>query len=636
MDTKEGTNDSLRPEQKEILDGLVRRFFVEGERCLLVEAPTGVGKTRIALEFVREFWRRRGRCRVLVVVPRRVLAHNPWKKEIERWMADLKPGCLILNGLMPPRERTLALSSFHGDILLITAITLNNDFILDRIDLNSSGMIIFDEAHRVVAQGEELGQYRYSVYYKQLALNLIASKEIAVLGLTIPETNRTSETERHLAAVGVTSETAKAPKTETYVMWLDSTHAIKADLWFRGQMWWALNNLRKVLGSKVPWRIDEARLLEILEEGELPEWKYERYIVALRRYRVLYQARQDTWEGNSGRAIERLSRIFREGVPNNMVGLIRGAAYDKLLHVAWLVNRLAREGKKVMVYAKFRQSAHRLQRVLWDEYNMLVETFMGGDPPSKLADLKERAQAVIFTPVVMEGLDLPEFDCLVHISAHSDEFTRRQIRGRIRGGDEYYVVFGDTNDAWKLQIDVPEPEGPLHPVEVEQVKLPITKLDRSIYRVPLEPAPKAPYLTLPVTSLKLLRDDEGFHYALGLLGEAVVAHHYELTGRRVYKLSYSLIRRKRLEGVSGEQLDFIKRLCYVVPNPPIDLVAVGSPTLLIEVKTTAKEADKTTSNVYGRYFNKARSLSLIPTLAVVKARKESNSVIMSVERRTLY
>jgi hypothetical protein len=56
----------------------------------------------------------------------------------------------------------------------------------------------------------------------------------------------------------------------------------------------------------------------------------------------------------------------------------------------------------------------------------------------------------------------------------------------------------------------------------------------------------------------------------------------------------------------------------VVPNPPIDLVAVGNPTLLIEVKTTAKEADKITSNVYGRYLEKARSLNLIPTLAVVK------------------
>ena len=78
MGVEEGADDSLRPEQKEILDSLVRRFFIDGERCILVEAPTGVGKTRIALEFVREFWRRRGRCRVLVVVLRRALPYNPF------------------------------------------------------------------------------------------------------------------------------------------------------------------------------------------------------------------------------------------------------------------------------------------------------------------------------------------------------------------------------------------------------------------------------------------------------------------------------------------------------------------------------------------------------------------------------
>jgi hypothetical protein len=142
-------------------------------------------------------------------------------------------------------------------------------------------------------------------------------------------------------------------------------------------------------------------------------------------------------------------------------------------------------------------------------------------------------------------------------------------------------------------------------------------------------------VTLPVTSLKLLKDNKVFRYVLGPLGEAVVAHYYELTGRKVYKLSYSLIRRKRLEGVSGEQLDFIKRLCYVVPNPPIDLVAVGSPTLLIEVKTTASDADEITVDVYGRYLEEARSLNLIPTLAVVKAWMENNNIMMTLERRML-
>jgi len=115
----------------------------------LVEAPTGVGKTRIALEFVRKFWRRRGRCRVLVVVPRRVLAYNPWKKEIDRWMSDLEPKCLILSGFMPPRERVLALSSFQGDFLLMTAIALNNDYILGSIKLDSFDMVIPGDAHRM-------------------------------------------------------------------------------------------------------------------------------------------------------------------------------------------------------------------------------------------------------------------------------------------------------------------------------------------------------------------------------------------------------------------------------------------------------------------------------------------------------
>jgi hypothetical protein len=59
---------------------------------------------------------------------------------------------------------------------------------------------------------------------------------------------------------------------------------------------------------------------------------------------------------------------------------------------------------------------------------MLVETFMGGDTPSKLADLKEKARVVMFTPVALEGVDLPEFDCLAHTQPHSLEFVRRQIR----------------------------------------------------------------------------------------------------------------------------------------------------------------------------------------------------------------
>jgi hypothetical protein len=77
---------------------------------------------------------------------------------------------------------------------------------------------------------------------------------------------------------------------------------------------------------------------------ELPEWRYGKYVAALRRYRDLYQARQDMWEGNSRRAVEKLGNVSGE-----VAGFIRAAAYVKLLHLAWLVRRLASEGKRVMV-----------------------------------------------------------------------------------------------------------------------------------------------------------------------------------------------------------------------------------------------------------------------------------------------
>ena len=59
---------------------------------------------------------------------------------------------------------------------------------------------------------------------------------------------------------------------------------------------------------------------------------------------------------------------------------------------------------------------------------------MGGDSLSRLRDLVEKCQAVIFTTVAKEGLGLPEFDTLIHVSGHADEFTSRQIGGGLGSG----------------------------------------------------------------------------------------------------------------------------------------------------------------------------------------------------------
>jgi hypothetical protein len=44
LGVESGTAGGLRPKQKENLDGLLKRFFIDGERSLLIEAPRGWAK----------------------------------------------------------------------------------------------------------------------------------------------------------------------------------------------------------------------------------------------------------------------------------------------------------------------------------------------------------------------------------------------------------------------------------------------------------------------------------------------------------------------------------------------------------------------------------------------------------------
>jgi len=635
--------DGLRPEQENMLNKLFHGLFNEGKRHLLIEAQTGIGKTRIALEFIRGFWRMCGKCSVLIVVPRRALIHNPWRKEIEKWFGEAVSELRYLTGDMHPIEREKCLSSFREGILIMTAGALNNDYILGRVNLDLFRIIVFDEAHYVVALGEEAGQYRYSIHYRKIALKLVTSQDTVVLGLTIPGSERTVETEKHLKAHGVTSENALAPPTRTYVVKIDSAYARKLDLWFAARIARNAKILKKILGKKIPWKISEERLLDILEEKGIPREDYGIYLSALRNYYTLFQIRQDVWEGVYGRAIKKLTKNMEklcgdEAAYKELELLIRNAVLEKRFTVANIVNYFVKQGKKVMVYAKFRLSALALQKTLWDYFDFLPETFMGGDPSSKLVDLQKNAQVVIFTPVAKEGLDLPEFDVLVHLSAHSDEFTRRQIRGRIRGGEEYYVVFKDTNDERKLDMDIPEPEGPLELRGGETIKLPIQRVDKAVYRVILEPSELSPYLSIPVSLYNQLKHRNMMANAIGALGEYVTAYHYELTGRAVHKLSLSLTRRKRLTGLNKRQISFIKNLCYTVSNPPFDLVAVGNPTLLIEVKTITKPSKNPKieySKAYHQLLEKARQLNLIPTLVTVNMQIKENEVVGELNRRSL-
>lgn len=255
--------DSLLPVQAEALARMVN-LYESGERRLLVEGETGVGKTRIALEFIKYFWAKNGRMKCLVIVPRRVLISNPWEKEIDKWMANVRPKVGRVTGELSPRLREIFYKSFDGDIILTTAASFHNDLLLNRVKMNSFGMLVFDEVHNVVKHPEEADKYVFSIIYRSMVIRLSANRW-TVIGLTIPGTKRTVETEKHLNAVGLPLQ-SKAPKTISYLVKVDSGSATKLDLFFKTNMYRAKRKLERILGTRLPWMIDEERLEELLRE----------------------------------------------------------------------------------------------------------------------------------------------------------------------------------------------------------------------------------------------------------------------------------------------------------------------------------------------------------------------------------
>ena len=81
---------------------------------------------------------------------------------------------------------------------------------------------------------------------------------------------------------------------------------------------------------------------------------------------------------------------------------------------------------------------------------------------------------------------------------------------------------------------------------------------------------------------------------------------------------------------AGASLGFKLADCRIV-GPLMDLVAVGNPELLVEVKaaTRADKQSTETMGTYCRYFGKARSLNLFPTLAIVRVTMENRETLLN-------
>lgn len=106
-----------------------KNFFYQHNHCCIFECSTGVGKTFITIDIIKEMLRKND-MKVLIIVPKNIIMESTWYKE-------------LVDSSVPIQD----IGVFYGNIKEISKITLTNIQSVQKIPLEMFDFLIFDEIH---------------------------------------------------------------------------------------------------------------------------------------------------------------------------------------------------------------------------------------------------------------------------------------------------------------------------------------------------------------------------------------------------------------------------------------------------------------------------------------------------------
>jgi len=106
------------------------RYFFKNNCKAIFEVSTGAGKTRCAIEIIKQIWKTEPDCNVLIVVPKNVILETGWYKEL------YDSGVSLVD-----------IGVYYGRIKEYAKVTITNMQNIHKIAMNIFDMIIYDEIH---------------------------------------------------------------------------------------------------------------------------------------------------------------------------------------------------------------------------------------------------------------------------------------------------------------------------------------------------------------------------------------------------------------------------------------------------------------------------------------------------------
>ncbi|MFX0064434.1 MAG: helicase-related protein [Candidatus Hermodarchaeota archaeon] len=137
----------------------------------------------------------------------------------------------------------------------------------------------------------------------------------------------------------------------------------------------------------------------------------------------------------------------------------------KTLHATILTKNKVAEGKQIVLICRYRALAGQIYQTLIANEIPNVGLVTGGVPIETRNQIlqqfkKGELDVLVLTPVGGKGLDLYEAGVVIQLDVTINIDEMMQRRERIRGGEEYIIVYDKTSEVLKLERTISEPSEP--------------------------------------------------------------------------------------------------------------------------------------------------------------------------------
>ena len=440
----------------------------------LVVAPTALGKTVVAVLLSAYLLERSSAQKILFLAPTKPLAVQH-QKSFEKFLNVKKAKISLLTGTVSPKKRKKVWEK--SLIIAATPQTIRNDLASERIDLNGTALIIFDEAHRAVKDYSYV--YIAKKYIKQ-------QKNPLILGLTASpgsEKEKIQEVCRNLSIKNIEIKTqsdadVKPYTQETEFEWVkvqlpDEFLQIKKllenfmreQLLFLKKLGYAKSINARYFGKKQMLQLQSRISRDLLEKGKTRPSLYAgasrvasllkishahtlletQGIFSLQDYFNRMKANAEKpgaakalrfvlGHQSINEAMNITEKLYNKGINHPKLG--------KLIEILKKQFASAPESR-VLVFNHYRDSIKNLEKALAAEPEIRAKRFIGQATKGNDQGMSQKEQIAIIkdleegkyntllcSSVAEEGLDIPAVDLVVFFEAVPSEIRTIQRRGR--------------------------------------------------------------------------------------------------------------------------------------------------------------------------------------------------------------